>query len=61
MKHYYTNNENLESSPEEFIYRYREKELTFISDNGVFSKKMIDYGSRVLLDTIKIDSNKKVY
>ena len=59
MKHYYTNNENLESSPEEFIYRYREKELTFISDNGVFSKKMIDYGSRVLLDTIKIDSNKK--
>ncbi len=59
MKHYYTNNENLESSPEEFIYRYREKELIFISDNGVFSKKMIDYGSRVLLDTIKIDSNKK--
>lgn len=41
MKHYYTNNENLESSPEEFIYRYREKELTFISDNGVFSKKWL--------------------
>ena len=59
MKNYYTNNENLETTPEEFIYRYREKELTFISDNGVFSKKMIDYGSRVLLDTIKIDSNKK--
>ena len=59
MKHYYTNNENLESSPEEFIYHYRGKELTFISDNGVFSKKMIDYGSRVLLDTIKIDDSKK--
>lgn len=59
MKHYYTNNEDLESSPEQFIYHYRGKELTFISDNGVFSKKMIDYGSRVLLDTISIDASKK--
>lgn len=59
MKHYYTNNEDLESSPEQFIYHYRGKELTFISDNGVFSKKMIDYGSRVLLDTINIDASKK--
>lgn len=59
MKHYYTNNEDLESSPEQFIYHYRGKELTFISDNGVFSKKIIDYGSRVLLDTINIDASKK--
>lgn len=59
MKHYYTNNEDLESSPEQFIYHYRGRELTFISDNGVFSKKMIDYGSRVLLDTISIDASKK--
>lgn len=59
MKHYYTNNEDLESSPEQFIYHYRGRELTFISDNGVFSKKMIDYGSRVLLDTINIDASKK--
>ena len=59
MKHYYTNNENLESAPEKFVYHYQGKELTFISDIGVFSKKMIDYGSRVLLDTIYIDSSKK--
>lgn len=59
MKHYYTNNEDLDSSPERFIYHYRGKELTFISDNGVFSKKMIDYGSRVLLDTINVDVSKK--
>lgn len=59
MKHYYTENNDLISEPERFIFNYRDKTLTFISDNGVFSKKMIDYGSRVLLETISIDSSKK--
>ena len=59
MKHYYTNNEDLISAPEQFVFRYRDKDLMFISDNGVFSKKMIDYGSRVLLDAIVIDENKR--
>ncbi len=54
MKHYYTNNEDLISEPEQFIFIYRGKELIFTSDHGVFSKKMIDFGSRVLLDAIKI-------
>lgn len=59
MKHYYTNNEDLDSNPEQFTFCYREKDLLFVSDNGVFSKKMIDYGSRVLLDAIYIDETKK--
>ena len=59
MKHYYTENDDLISEPEQFIFNYRGKTLTFVSDNGVFSKKMIDYGSRVLLETISIDSSKK--
>lgn len=59
MKHYYTNNEDLVSEPEQFVFNYRGKKLLFTSDNGVFSKKMIDYGSRVLLDTIEINENKK--
>lgn len=59
MKHYYTENDDLISEPEQFIFNYRGKALTFVSDNGVFSKKMIDYGSRVLLEAISIDSNKK--
>ena len=44
MKHYYTNNEDLISEPEQFIFTYRGKELIFTSDHGVFSKKMIDFG-----------------
>lgn len=59
MKHYYTENNDLISEPERFVFNYRDKVLTFISDNGVFSKKMIDYGSRVLLEAISIDSSKK--
>ena len=59
MKHYYTENDDLISEPEQFIFNYRGKTLTVVSDNGVFSKKMIDYGSRVLLETISIDSSKK--
>lgn len=59
MKHYYTKNDDLISSPEEFVFHYRNKSLKFISDNGVFSKKMIDYGSQVLLNAIIIDESKK--
>ena len=59
MNHYYTENDDLISEPEQFIFNYRGKALTFVSDNGVFSKKMIDYGSRVLLEAISIDSSKK--
>ena len=59
MKHYYTENDDLISEPEQFIFNYRGKALMFVSNNGVFSKKMIDYGSRVLLEAISIDSSKK--
>ena len=59
MKHYYTENDDLISEPEQFIFNYRGKALTFVSDNGVKKKKMIDYGSRVLLEAISIDSSKK--
>lgn len=50
MKHYFTDNTDLESSPEQFVFRYRGYDFLFTSDIGVFSKSMIDYGSRVLLD-----------
>ena len=50
MKHYFTDNTDLESSPVQFIFRYRQYDFLFMSDIGVFSKSMIDYGSRVLLE-----------
>lgn len=51
MSHYFMNDENLVSQVRELIYKYASFSFTFLSDNGVFSKKSIDYGSRLLLET----------
>lgn len=51
MEHYFTNNENLKSEIRHLDYKYQDFSLCFNSDNGVFSKDRIDYGSRLLLET----------
>ena len=58
MKHYFTDNTDLKSEQSQFIFRFHKYDLLFTSDNGVFSKSMIDYGSRVLLDNIEITHEK---
>ena len=62
MSHYFVNDENLVSQVRELIYKYASFSFTFFSDNGVFSKKSIDYGSKLLLETYLKDdtSSKKV-
>lgn len=52
MEHYFTNNTNLRSELQSIIYENKGQVFTFFSDLGVFSKDKIDYGSRVLVDTI---------
>lgn len=52
MEHYFTNNETLESELRLLKYNYAGNEFIFYSDNGVFSKTKIDYGSQLLIDTI---------
>ena len=51
MSHYFMNDESLVSQVRELIYKYASFSFTFLSDNGVFSKKSIDYGSKLLLET----------
>ena len=51
MSHYFENDINLKSNVRELSYKYNSSFFTFLSDNGVFSKKNIDYGSRLLLET----------
>lgn len=63
MEHYFTNNPNLKSELREIKYIYKEYNLTFHSDNGVFSKDKLDYGSTLLLNTLyeqKKESDLKV-
>ena len=51
MSHYFINDESLVSQVRELIYKYASFSFTFFSDNGVFSKKSIDYGSKLLLES----------
>ena len=52
MEQYFTNNPNLKSELRTIIYKYKGYDLTFYSDNGVFSKDKLDFGSTLLLNTI---------
>lgn len=58
MSHYFTNDSNLKSLEKEIKVNVNNKEFKFITDNGVFSKKGLDFGTRTLLETIDIDNMK---
>ena len=60
MSHYFENDKNLKSEVRELSYKYDSSFFIFYSDNGVFSKNGIDYGSRLLLETyLKNDKDSK--
>lgn len=60
MSHYFENDKNLKSEIRELSYKYNSSFFLFYSDNGVFSKKEIDYGSKLLLETyLSIDNSSK--
>ena len=52
MNHYFTNNENLKSEEKNIKVKIKAVELIFTTDNGVFSKKALDFGTRTLLENI---------
>ena len=51
MSHYFENDMNLKSEIRELSYKYDSCFFMFYSDNGVFSKNNVDYGSKLLLET----------
>ncbi len=51
MEHYFTNDPYLKSEIKILKFEKKGTPFTFFSDNGVFSKSKIDYGSRVLIDS----------
>ena len=52
MNHYYTDNKDLASNRKEFEYYFSNEVFRFTTDNGVFSKGNVDYGSYILIKTI---------
>ena len=57
MEHYFTNNDNLKSELRDIKFNYNEYDFMFKSDNGVFSKNEVDYGSLFLVKTFLSSNN----
>ena len=52
MDHYFTDNRHLAENRKEISFRFWCFNVSFITDNGVFSKDSVDFGTRVLLNTL---------
>jgi 16S rRNA (guanine1207-N2)-methyltransferase len=52
-EHYYSKTPSSSSNPQMWDYTLRGKELTFMTDQGVFSKREVDFGSRLLIETFE--------
>lgn len=50
-EHYFSNKPSIESKPFSFTFESKGNVFNFTSDNGVFSKKEVDFGSRLLIDS----------
>ncbi|WP_395317945.1 class I SAM-dependent methyltransferase [Fructilactobacillus frigidiflavus] len=51
---YYTENPDVEHNEKHWDYTLLNHTLRFVSDNGVFSKNTVDYGSRVLINAVDL-------
>ena len=57
MNHYFTNTD-LEHNKKEINVIFKETKFTFFTDNGVFSKSGLDFGTRTLLENINFEELK---
>ena len=55
---YYEKNPTADHDIHELRVRLLDTPMTFLTDAGVFSKMMVDYGSQVLLNTLDLESDK---
>ncbi|QWB99824.1 class I SAM-dependent methyltransferase [Mycoplasmatota bacterium] len=51
MGHYFINQDDLNSDKKEHVVLIKDKKYSFITDHGVFSKKGLDFGSRLLIES----------
>ena len=56
MSQYFDNDDNIKSKKRIITFRFNDRAFSIYSDNGVFSKDKFDYGTRLLLENIDIDS-----
>ena len=53
--HYYTKNPETESKEASWTFPLRGREFRFISDSGVFSKRTVDFGSHLLIESFRLN------
>lgn len=56
MSQYFDNDKNIKSEKKLIKFNFNNRDFSLYSDNGVFSKDRLDYGTKVLLDSIDINS-----
>lgn len=52
-EHYYSKKPSSSSNPQTWTFQLRGRLFTFTTDSGVFSKKEVDFGSRLLIESFK--------
>ena len=52
--HYYSRNPQVDSKPDEWSFTLRGKTFRFKTDAGVFSKREVDFGSRLLIEAFDL-------
>jgi len=60
MNHYFSEKQESEFKPKKIIEILNNKEYEFYTSAGVFSKKKIDYGTKVLIGNMQIKKDDKV-
>lgn len=58
MSHYFENDKSIKSDERIIYANINKMDFKFLVDNGVFSKKGVDFGTRSLLESITIDTEK---
>lgn len=51
MEHYYSQNPNVSHAENKICFKVKHIELELITDSGVFSKKRVDFGSDLLINS----------
>jgi 16S rRNA (guanine1207-N2)-methyltransferase len=53
-EHYYSRTQKVESDPKFWDFTLKNNQFRFKTDNGVFSKREVDFGSRLLIESFEL-------
>ena len=60
-EHYYSRTQKVESDPKFWDFTLKNNQFRFKTDNGVFSKREVDFGSRLLIESFEMPNTEGLY